>query len=276
MNWFTFFWQDLFLIWGMEVFTKPEDLSSKSCIVSCSAFRSLICFVYVGVLYVYVHMCIYACVCRCASYMHESVEDTATLGVFLCYLLPYFLALGRLLNLKLTSSAKLAGQWAPGIFLPLFPQLWNDRHVLLFPAFDVAAGGLSSGPQACRQSLCTLFPTPAHYDIFWAVVCKKCMSRCIILYLWLYSVVTAFYPTRLWLPQLSRLKNYPSSNDLHCCVKKQVACTHGNNFGSPFCSDMLVSLPWVQPWVLSYGTSQVCTAVPPTLSFLFKTLKKQF
>lgn len=76
----------------------------------------------------------------------------------------FALLLSQGLSLSL-GSARLAGQWAPGI-----PQHWSDRHTL--PRFFVGARDLT-GPHACPLPTESSPQNPLH--LFFLLAC--CLSH---------------------------------------------------------------------------------------------------
>lgn len=96
----------------------------------------------VKLLGLFILMCVYVSVmclcvmCLCRPYVH--------IGVLLYCSVSYFLRYALLLHLKLTDSARLAGQQAPGV-LPSLLQCWKC-------APGSVQGSLNSSPQVCTAS----------------------------------------------------------------------------------------------------------------------------
>lgn len=85
---------------------------------------------------------------------------------------PYFLGQGLKLNLELTSSARLAGQSAPGISLSLPPQSWDFSLTLLCLAFYMVIEDPKLGPQMLYDKMSTFpnEPSPKPFTVLWPQV----------------------------------------------------------------------------------------------------------
>lgn len=127
------------------------------------------------------------CMCRCIG-MLVCAGQKLMLRVFLNHSTPYFLRQNLSLNLALWGSAKLAGEWAPKVFLPLplrdcdcrhkAPQLLDMSHPV---AVWVTLPGFNS---LCLEATVLVGIDPQHFypEGYTALHCSKpSSSMCLCL-----------------------------------------------------------------------------------------------
>lgn len=215
-------------------------------------------------MYVCVHMCVYTSVCRCSSYMHE-LEATVIIrclsllhSIFFWHRVSYW-SWNSPIQLGFLGSELLASPVSNS------PALGLQVYITV-PSFGCECWG--SELKASCLHLRTLYTrtTPAPMMHFGPFVCVKNLYLG-VLYLLLYFVVIAFWPTDLcystigWKKTLSFL-HWPESVALS---KKQIAVLV-ESILVLLSADTCLSLPWEQPQVPSYRTSLACPVVPSNYS----------
>lgn len=104
------------------------------------------------------------CVCMIHPCVHTCLQKPVAGSISFSCSPPYFLGQGLNLNLELTSSARLAGQLAPGIRLSLPPQSWDYSLTLLCLDFYTILEDPKLGPQMLCDKMSTFpneLPSPS-------------------------------------------------------------------------------------------------------------------